>query len=200
MNFAADDIHRSLRRYVAQVLVKPWVVRMERQPVENDAREVCVVEPASGLTTGRHRVSIPQGNVEKLQAFSAMAYPAMMSTARESRHEAQRIATLLDQAFTLGLVEPHEEGPPTNIGAPFRVPVYDYADVPVSGKERAGPADPYGYAWVDPGLSVRTIQDPLDYLRFTVACDLRLSWEQGGRIPPSAPVAAGMSGTFDPSP
>lgn len=192
MNFAADDIHRSLRRYIAQVLVKPWIVRTERQPVENDQREVCVVEPASALTTGKARVAIPQGNVEKLQAFSAMAYPALMETARESRHEAQRVATLLDQAFTLGLVEGER-----NIGGPFRLPVYDYDGVPVTGADRAGPDDEYGFAWVA-DLSVRPIQDPLDYLRFTVACDVRLSWEQGGRILPVAPVAVGMPGTFEP--
>jgi len=196
MNFAVDDIHRSLRRYVAFVLVQPWIVRTERQPVTPDERQVCVIEPASGVTTGRHRVSIPAGSVEKLMAFSAMAYPELGETASESRAEAQRIATVLDDAFTNGLVD-EADGVTTNLASPFRVPIFDFDGVPVKGKSRAGPSDPYGYAWLA-DLSVRTIQDTLDHLRFTVTCDLRLSWEQGGRILPSAPIAKAMPGDFDP--
>lgn len=196
MNYEVDDLHRSLRRYISLVLVQPWRVRTERQPVTPDERELCVVEPSSGVTTGRHRVSIPAGNVEKLMAFSAMAYPAMGATASESRVEAQRIATILDNAFTNGLVD-ETDGVQTNIASPFRVPVYDFLGVPVTGKSRAGPSEPYGYAWLD-DLSVRSIQDSLDHLRYTVTCDLRLSWEQGGRILPSAPLAKAMPGGFDP--
>jgi hypothetical protein len=196
MNFETDDLHRSLRRFIAQVLGEPWRIRTERQPVTPDERELCVVEPASPVTTGKHRVSIPQGNVEKLMAFSAMAYPTMGATARESRAEAQRIATLLDDAFTFGLVD-SDSG--ANVASPFRVPVYDFLDVPVSGKSRAGPETPYGFAWVA-DLTVRTLQDTLDHLRFTVACDVRLSWERGGRLPPEAPIAVGMPGGFTPHP
>lgn len=198
MNFEVDDIHRSLRRYIAQVLVEPWKVRTERQPVTPDERRICVVEPSSPVTTGKHRVSIPQGNVEKLMAFSAMAYPAIFGTAREGRLEAQRIASLLDQTFTLGLVD-GEGVEAVNIGAPFRVPVYDFLGVPVTGRSRAGPTDHYGFAWVA-DLSVRTLQDTLDHLRWTVACDVRLSWEQGGRIVAQAPTAADMHGSFEPPP
>jgi hypothetical protein len=185
-NYSVDDLHRSLRRFVWQALPEDWRVRTERQDVTPDERELCVVEAASGVTTTRARVSIPQGNVTKLMAFSAMAYPALGTTARESRLAAQAITDLLDAAFTYGLVE---DG--ANIGAPFRLPVYDFAGVPVSGKSRAGPDDPYGYAWVD-SLSVRAIQDGDDHLRFTVACDLRLSWEAGGRVLPAQPAARSM--------
>lgn len=199
VNFDADDIHRSLRRYFAAVLAPPWIVRTERQPVEDDKRRVCVVEPSSGVTTGKHRVSIPQGGVEKIQSYAAMAYPLLGETARESRAEAQSIASLLDQAITIGLVEPQESGPDKNIGGPFRIPVYDYEGVPVVGPDRGGPADPYGYVWVN-DLNVRPIQDTLDYLRFTVTCSMRLSWEQGGRIVAAAPLATAMPGTFEPGP
>lgn len=190
MNFDIDDIHRSLRRHIALVLTQPWKVRTERQPTTPDERPVCVVEAASGVTTGRSRVSIPQGDVEKLQAYSAMAYPEIAATARESRLEAYRIQQLLDDAITHGIVE--GEGAATvNIGAPFRIPVYDYEGVPVTGRDRQGPVQPYGYAWVA-DLSVRAIQDTLDALRFTVTCDMRLSWEAGGRIAPEAPIAQSM--------
>lgn len=182
-NFTADDIHRSLRRFVWAALPEGWTVRTERQPVADEERPVAVVEPASAITTGRHRVTIPQGLVEKHQSFSTMAYPALGATARESRLAAQEVATLLDQAFTVGLVDGVK-----NIGGPFLLAVYDFDGVPVTGRGRAGPALPYGYADVE-DLAVRPIQDPVDYLRFTVTADVRLAWEQGGRIPPAAPVA-----------
>lgn len=194
-NFAADDIHRSLRRFVSLVLEAPWKVRTERQPVADSERPAMVIEPSSGITTGRHRVSIPQGNVEKVQAFSAMAYPVLEETARESRLTAQKLADLLDQAFTVGLVD--DAG--VSIGAPFRIPIYDFEDVPVAGRSRAGPSEPYGFAWVA-DLTVRAMQDPVDYLRFTVTCDLRLSWEQGGRLGQVGPLARDIAGTFTRSP
>jgi hypothetical protein len=185
-NFAVDDIHRSLRRQIAIVLTEPWKVRTERQPVTPDDRPVCVVESSSPVTTGKSRVSIPQGPVEKMMAFSAMAYPELGATARESRLEASRVQQLLDDTFTHGLVE-QQGSSEVNIGAPFRVPVYDYENVPVVGRNRQGPADPYGFAWIA-NLAVRSIQDTADPLRFTVACELRLSWEAGGRLPASAPI------------
>lgn len=193
-NFAADDVHRSLRRFVWQALPDGWKVRTERQPTSDEERPVAVVEPASAITTGRHRISIPQGNVEKLQTFSTMAYPALGKTARESRAVAQLVVGLLDQAFTLGLVEDQPEGDPVKIGGPFMVPIYDFDDVPVTGRGRAGPQAPYGYAEVD-DLAVRPVQDPVDYLRFTVTADARLTWEQGGRIPPVAPIARHLDPT-----
>lgn len=189
-NFEVDDVHRSLRRFISQVLTPPWRIRMERQPVTPDERELCVVEPASPTTTGHHRTSIPQGNIEKRGAYSAMAYPAMGASARESRLEAQRVAQLLEDAFDMGLLEDDRE-----VGGPRRVPVYDFLDVPVTGTMRAGPPTPYGYAWVD-DLTVRSLQDTLDPLRFTVACDVRLSWERSGRIEAPSPVAGSMHGSF----
>jgi hypothetical protein len=190
MNFSPDDIHRSLRRFIWQALPDGWKVRTERQPVADNERPVCVVEPSSPLTTGLARTSIPQGNVEKLQSFSAMAYPVLGQTAAASRVEAQAIATALDQAFTVGLVE-GEGADAVNLGGPFMLPVYDFDGVPVSGRDRAGPADPYGYARVE-DLAVRPLQDPVDYLRYTATCDLRLRWEQGGRLVAPAPLAGSI--------
>lgn len=197
MNFAQDDLIRSLRRYVSLALGSPpWTVRTERQPVRDDERPVAVCEPASGVTTGRARRSIPQGDVDKLQAFSTMAYPAMADTARGSRLAATECAQLLDDAFTFGLVD-EETG--VDIGGPLMLPVFDFEDVPVEGPDRAGPAEPYGFARVD-DLTVRPVQDAVDHLRYTVACDVRLSWSQGGRLRPDAPVVGSMPGTFSPTP
>lgn len=193
MNFAVDDVHRSLRRFVALVLTEPWTVRTERQPVTPDERQIAVIEPSSPLTTGAARVTIPQGNVSKVMSFAAMAYPSVEATGAESRQVAQAVADLLDRAFSSGLVDA-DTG--ESVGAPFRIPVYDFDGVPVKGRNRRGASTPYGYAELD-DLSVRVIQDPLDPLRFTVAVGLRLSWEQGGRLAGSAPIARTMPPTFE---
>lgn len=196
MNGAPDDILRSLRRYVSLALGSPpWTVRTERQNVADDERPVAVVEPSTPITTPAAHARaghMNQGDVQKMQGFSVMAYVAIAQTARESRLAAAGAGELLDDAFTVGLVDAATDAP---IGAPFRVPVFDFAGVPVAGGGRAGPEAPYMYAWVE-DLSTRPVQDPIDPVRFTVTCDLRLSWWRGGRIPPAAPIAQQMPGTF----
>lgn len=194
MNFALDDIHRSLRRYVSQALGSPpWRVRVVRQNVTNDDRPVAVVEPASTATVVAARATIPQGDVTKAQSYSVMAYPELGDTAAESGQIATQVAQLLLDAFQLGLVD--EEG--AFIGAPERLPVYDFAGVAVVGpiEERIGPDEPYGYLWID-DIAVRPLQDAEDPLRFTVACDLRLSWQSAGRERPAAPMVGSLSGSF----
>jgi hypothetical protein len=79
MNFAQDDIHRSLRRYVTWLLpdVPVWTQRAE---IRDDARPVGVVEPAGPSTTLFARSSIPQGDVQKTRPWSLMLYPALAAT------------------------------------------------------------------------------------------------------------------------
>lgn len=188
MNFAPDDIHRSLRRYIAAVLAD-WPVWTQREEIRDDSRPVCVVEPSSPVTTTRARVTIPQGDVDKGQAFSIMAYPELADTARESRFAAQQVQQLLDAVITHGQVD--DDG--NSIAPPLRIPIYDYADVPLSGV-RVPPAVPYGYAWVE-DHSANVVQDPIDFLRFTVPVDIRLSWTAAGRKAPDAPLVQKMPGT-----
>lgn len=182
MNYAADDIHRSVRRYIATALGNTWRIRGEREVIKDDERPAAVVEFSTPVGQGpghRDRRTIPQGDVSRAATFAVTAYPALFDTAREGRHEADRIADLLDQTIGQGLVD-DDSGELVNIGHPLAVPVYDYAGVPLTGAGRGGPADPYGWAMVETH-SVHPIQDPLDEKRWTVAMSLRLSWWRAGR-------------------
>lgn len=187
MNYTLDDRHRSLRRFLMNALgAPPWRLRTERQPVADEERPVGLVETASPAATTRARVTVPQGDVEKVQTFSIMLYPALGDTAAESRLAAEEVAQLLDDAFTSGLID--DAG--GELSRPFRVPVYDFAGVAVKGPERGGPEAAYGWLWIE-DAPVRTVQDPDDVLRFAVVCDVRVSWSQGGRVPAGVQTPAG---------
>lgn len=192
MNYTLDDRHRSLRRFVMNALGSPpWRVRTERQPVPDEERPVGVIEEAAPAVTTRSRTSIPQGDIERAQTFSIALYPERADTAAEARLIASEAAEALSAALAVGLV--NDDG--SLLSAPEMIPVYDFAGVAVKGAARAGPADAYGWLRVE-DYPVRAIQDPEDILRWTVVCDLRVSWSQGGRIRPTdEPIAGSMPGT-----
>lgn len=191
------DIRRSLRRYVAQILgAPPWTVRMQRTRVSDDERPVAIVEQGI-MTTPYARAGMQadyQGDVQKMAPFTVVCYPELGDTAAVSGETAQQLADLLDAGFGRGLVT--DDVPPVYIGGAYRVPIYDFAGVPLTGADRAGPTDPYMHANVDEAFSVRPIQDALDELRYTVTCSLRVTWWAGGLITPSAPLATAMPGTY----
>jgi hypothetical protein len=178
VNFSLDDRHRSLRRFVMNALGSPpWVVRTERQPVQDDERPVAVVEVTSPVATTQARATLPQGDVRRTQTFTLTLYPVIEATAAESRQLAAQTAELLLQALGAGMSD--DAG--GVLSYPERIPVYDFQAVPVKGALRAGPADPYGHLTVE-DYPVRPIQDPDDPLRWTVACDLRVSFWQAGLL------------------
>jgi hypothetical protein len=188
VNFSLDDRHRSLRRFVMNALGSPpWVVRTERQPVQDDERPVAVVEVTSAVATTQARATLPQGDVRRTQTFTLTLYPVIEATAAESRQLAAQTAELLLQALGAGMSD--DAG--GVLSYPERIPVYDFQAVPVKGALRAGPADPYGHLTVE-DYPVRPIQDPDDPLRWTVACDLRVSFWQAGRERPAAPVVTNL--------
>lgn len=194
-----EDVIRSLRRYVALMLGSPpWSVRAQRTRVADEERPVAVVEGSGPLSTPFARTArVRQGDQQKARPFTVVCYPVVVwESAAEAAHGARELVTLLDAGFSRGLVT--DDVPAVNIGGPFRVPIWDYAGVPIVGASRAGPADPYSYANVDPSFNVRDVQDPLDELRFTVVASLRLTWWQGGRVPPAAPVATSVPGGWEP--
>lgn len=180
-----DDVFRSLRRYVSLTLGSPpWTVRLQRTAVADDERPVAVLEPGV-LTTPFARRAVNQGDVQKQQTFTVVCYPTLGATAAAAAEIARAVAGQLDAGVSRGLVT--DTG--VNIGAPFRLPVYAFGGVPVTGASRQGPTVPYMHANVDQSFSVRPIQDAMDELRYTVVATLRVAWWQGGRIPPTAPTA-----------
>lgn len=112
MNFALDDRHRSMRRFLMNALGSPpWRLRTERQPVKAEERPVGVVEPAGPVATTRARTTVPQGDVDKTQTFSIMLYPETGDTAADSRLIASEVGQRLDDAITGGLIEPPPADP-----------------------------------------------------------------------------------------
>lgn len=190
-----DDIYRSLRRYVWQMLGGQTPVRLQRTRVEDDERPVAILEPGVLGTPHSRAGTVNQGDVQKQQPLTVVCYPVLGATAAESAQIARELGNLLDAGFCRGLVT--DDDPPVNIGAPWRIPVYDFAEVPISGPDRGGPADPYMYANVDETFNVRPIQDAMDELRYTVVANLRVSWWASGRIPPTAPIATSMPGSWE---
>lgn len=202
MAYSLDDRHRSMRRFLMNAVGSPpWLVRTERIPVPDEQRPVAVVEVAAPAITTRWRTSIPQGNVEKAQTFSLTLYPAMVDdegaplTAAAARLGAHEAAELLDAALTFGLA--FDDG--SVLSPPRMIAIYDFEGVPVEGPGRAGAVEPYGWLTVD-DAPVSVIPDPDDHLRWTVACDVRVSWSQPGRVGEADPLVGSMPGVFDATP
>lgn len=173
----------------------PWKVRTERQPVPDDQRPAAVVETTGPTGPGRlpARRTAPQGLVDRQGAYSITAYPVLGETGADARVEAEAVAGRIEQSLLLGLVD--------DAGAVWSgqemIPVFDFDGVPVKGPDRAGPDDGYGWLVVE-DYPVRAIQDPDDFKRWTVVCDLRVSWQQSGRAADAGPLVGGMPGVFVP--
>jgi hypothetical protein len=208
VNFSADDRRRSLRRFLMAVLDSPpWMFLTEPVAIADERRPVGVIESVGSVATTRARATVPQGNVEKAQSYAISLYPplpgevastedpaVMVPVAPEvARLAADELAHLVDQAVTVGLV--NDDG--TSWSHPLRLPVWDYSATPVVGAGRAGPADLYGWMWVE-DFGAEPLADPDDSRRWTVGLSLRLSWEQAGRDVAPAPivVAGGLAGGF----
>lgn len=195
------DLLRSCRRYVWLMLGgDPWTVRIGRVRASDDERPIAVVEPSSPLTTPFSRAgTLNQGDVQKAQTLTVVCYPPLAGSAQESAMTAEATAAALNDGFERGLIT--DDTPPKRIGAPWRLPIYDFAGVPITGPGRAGPTDPYGYANVTvSGFNVRPVQDAMDELRYTVVATVPLTWWRAGRIAPEGPLITAIPGTFSDGP
>lgn len=209
MNFSLDDRVRSVRRWLsASMDGEAWSLHVLRVAVKDERRPAGVVEASTPAVTVQARTTVPQGDVMRRQTFSIALYPEFMEdgdvmSPADAAVRANAVAERLAASLLHGLMQDVEEGePPETVSVsyspPERLPVWDYADVPTVGAGRAGPAEPYGWLTVE-DYPVRTIQDPEDQRRWTVVCDLRVSWWQGGRVAPDAPIVSEMDGDFEPA-
>jgi hypothetical protein len=194
MSGSIDDVQRSLRRLLAEGLGDTWTIRLERMEVPDDDRPVAFVEGAGPTVTPlAPRMTIPQGDYDKLKPFTVSTYPVLGATPHESRKVAFDLEHTLARIFEVGLDMAHSR--------PGVVALYDYSAVALAGQ--AGPATPFGYAHSD-DVSVRATQDMADDRRWTVTCDLRLTWRVGGRVLPLQPFVDRLEGVYrtgpDPSP
>lgn len=185
-----DDILRSVRRYLAMTLeAPPWTLRVERREVKDEERPVGVVV-AGALSTSKARTSLIQGDVTEVMPVTITLYPAVADATadgiRAGRLEASKLKSHLNELINTGLtVEAQVEERTVQFAGPFRMPLWDYEGVPLTGEERAGPDDPHAVMWVDEAsANVQAIQDLEDATRWTVVANFRVSIERPGRTAP----------------
>lgn len=173
-----SDVQRSARRWLALALADDaWSLEDERIEVSDDQRPVGIVEATTGLAVAFARTSVPQGDVQKRVTVTCTLYPATTGTAQDCGRRARALVDAITDAWTIGLVLPPVGAVPEVPLYPASLPLWDFGaladDVTVQGA-------PLAYAVAD-SVTVRDIADPLDDRRWTVVCELRLTWWSGGR-------------------
>lgn len=218
MAWETTDIKRSIQRYLAETLDEDWTIRTQRRQVQDEDRPVAVIQTGQESVL-RAREARTQGEVESLVPVTITCYPAVptapededpdapFDSVREAEHAATVLVTHLRRLITIGLTVTTdlEGGGKRHWAGPFRIPLYDYADVPLTGKDRGGPEDfePHDVLWVQrDSLQVRPIQDPEDDTRYTVVCEFRVTVEEPGRVPAAdeSYIADSIKGSFHPPP
>lgn len=192
MAWETTDIKRSIQRYLEGTLTDDWTIRTQRRQVSDEDRPVAVVDTGEESVL-RARESRTQGEVESLVPVTISCYPplpvapededpdAPFDAIREADLAAAQLATHLRRWMMIGLTVKDKDG--RHWAGPFRIPLYDYAAVPLTGKDRGGPVDPHDVLWVQrESLKVRPLQDPEDDLRWTVVCEFRVTVEEPGRV------------------
>ena len=215
MAWESDDVARSIRRYLDPVLDDAWTIRLERREVADEDRPVAVVETGPESTL-RAREAITQGEVESLMPITITLYPPLgpdpaeeedppADPIRAARQAAAQLASGLNRwlAYGLTVTTDLEDGGKRHWAGPFRIPLYDYAGVPLTGPDRAGPKEPHDVLWVPrESVSVEPIQDTDDLRRWSVVCNFRVTVEAPGRerAEDEGYVAEGIEGSYAPPP
>jgi hypothetical protein len=174
-----DSVARSIRRYFAMTLPDEWTLRTERREIPAEERPVAVVE--LGQETIVHaRETLEQGETESLYPVTVSAYPEVSEDERSGSHAARQLASQLHDLILRGVDVVDGDG--RNWAGPFRIPLWDYSEKPVSGLERAGEDVPHDVLFVvRESLNTNPVQDPDDTKRWGVFCEFRVTVESPGR-------------------
>lgn len=208
----SDDIARSIRRYLEAPLDDDWTIRLERREVRDEERPVAVIE-ATALTPLRAREAITQGEVESLMPVTVTLYPPLgpepaegedppVDPIRWARQAATYLASGLNRWLMYGMkvtTGSKKDGDLRHWAGPYRIPLYDYVGVPLTGPDRAGPDDPHDVLVVQKeSVSIEPIQDTEDLRRWSVVCDFRVTVEAPGRTRDAdeSYEAEGIEGSF----
>lgn len=182
MAWDSDDLSRSIRKYLSMTLDgPPWTIRVERREVRDDERPVAVIDVGPQLVT-RARESVPQGEWEWVAPVTVTCYPKPGKDQRQNAYDARALRTQLFRLITNGLNVTGADG--KRWSGPFRIPLWDYVDVPLSGAEKGTDEDPHDVAWVErESLTAEVIPDDDDPDRWTVVLEFRASVEAPGAVP-----------------
>lgn len=209
MAWESNDLRRSIRKYLSALLDDTWTIRIERREVRDEERPVAVVELGQEQDL-RARETITQGEVETLHPVTINFYPAIPESKgedpppdilRESQANAEGLKTLVNRWIMFGLTVTTdlEDGSKRHWAGPFRIPLYDFADTPLTGENREMTDDPHDVvAVLRESHSVESIQDREDLRRWTVVCEFQATMEQPGRerSPEETYEAEGLEGSF----
>lgn len=169
-----EDAVRSVKRYVAEVLSDrtglDWEVRLAADDAGEAVYPLAIVAAIGPMLSSRNTQVI-----QCTQPITVYAYPPVSESFEAAVLMSEQIRDALWMAF-VGSV------------TPYRVPLYDYAGVPLGG----GSDDREDYdhlRLVD--VQVNRVPDDLDENRGIVVCDFRASWTRstdrvaalrGGRV------------------
>lgn len=209
MNNDLDNVHRSVRRWVALLLPSPpWTLRLEdaMEARPDDDRPYGIVQPVTNVDTVFARATIPQGDVRRQTTMSITLYPGLTAvdsgdvlSRREARLQATQLAQLLLDGLEVGVLDASVT-PNRQYGGPLKLPLWEYAGIPVTGAGRAGPVLPYGSVDVE-NPTARPIPDDDEGRRWTVQVSFRAQWWAAGRARvamPAEPIIRTVPGSFKP--
>lgn len=165
------DAHRSLARYLAEVLPEydVWQQRMEPQ----EDRPYAVVKPIQVPTINQPSRVL----VDVVQPFVVYLYPQVANTATEGQHAKFLTEEALFEAFHIGI----------GLAYPGRIPLLDYT---TGGSDET--LIPWGQPAPDPvgrpdymrvtSYGINSAQDINDERRWSITLTVRLAWRRYGRI------------------
>jgi hypothetical protein len=159
------DALRSLKKYAADLLGGTWEVRLWGDRGEYKEPFAVVMRAGDALFSG----SAVYADVT--QAMAIHCYPQRPDDVDHAIIAAGEVEDALVAGFQL-------EG--VGLGRPRRVPLYDFAGVPLEQSSSAR----YDHDFmrvVD--FSTSLVPDPLDARLIRVVADLRCTWRRGGRYP-----------------
>lgn len=209
MAWEPDDIVRSVRHYLSMMLVgPPWTLRLERREVKDSERPVGVIEHGT-LSSPIRRVAHFQGLSEDILPITISLYPELPEkvtpdSLREAAQKARKLVSLMNRWVAVGipvLTEP-SPGVVKRWAGPFRMPLWDYTDVPLTGKNKGNPDEPHDVLWVGESsfsaagaFDTKAVQDPDDAARWSVIQNLQISMERPGSFPTDTPEVGPVTGT-----
>lgn len=191
------DVLRSLHRYVWKALEddvvmgpdgdsRDWEIRLWGS--EGEFRwpfaRVAAITPVT--------VSGPAVYREAARTFAVHLYPVPQGTAEDSVLEAERVEEIMTIAFETGFTyidKPDPLAPLTWVkvsSAPHRVPLYDFAGVPLDGPNSVSYARQSSDYLRVLTCSINRIIDPEDERAWLVVVEPRVTWRRLGRVPSDA--------------